>query len=328
MKLVLVGDVMLGRLVNEALHNLPPEYPWGDVMPLLEMADARFCNLECVMADSGTPWTTTPKSFHFRSDAANVAVLQAARVGCVSLANNHVLDYGCDALLEMIAHLDHADIRHAGAGSNLEAAASSTVVACADVQLGFLAFTDNEPGWKATHSTPGIFYVPAVLENPQSQALLSLVSQKKQQVDRLIVSAHWGPNWGHRPSDERVRLAHALVDHGADIVFGHSCHVVQGIELYRGQPILYGCGDFIDDYAVDLEERNDESFVFVIDFNVSEMRRLLLYPTYIHRFQARLAQRPQADAIASRMQHLSDGFGTQAIWDADKLRLEIDISAA
>ena len=110
---------MLGRLVNEVLRREPPESPWGDTLPLFQQADWRMCNLECVLSDRGSPWDETPKAFHFRSDARNVAVLQAARINAVSLANNHSLDYGYDAMLECLHVLDQAGTQRAGAGRNL-----------------------------------------------------------------------------------------------------------------------------------------------------------------------------------------------------------------
>src|SRR5579884_1191549 len=120
MRLVFVGDVMLGRLVNARLAACPPEYPWGDTLPLLHAADAVFINLECVLSDRGEPWPG--KVFTFRSDARNVAVLSAARVTAASLANNHSLDYGPDALLDCLAVLRERRILAAGAGASLEAA--------------------------------------------------------------------------------------------------------------------------------------------------------------------------------------------------------------
>ena len=118
MRLVLVGDVMLGRGVNATLKQVRSEYPWGNTLPLFHQADWRLCNLECVMSDRGVPWSSTPKAFHFRSDAKNIAVLKAARIDAVSLANNHTLDFGYDAMREMLALLDTNDIKHAGAGLN------------------------------------------------------------------------------------------------------------------------------------------------------------------------------------------------------------------
>ena len=125
--------------------------------------------------------------------------------------------------------------------------------------------SSKEPGWEATEDQPGILYVPVTLKDQRAVKLLELVSKTKALVDVLIVSAHWGPNWGDDPPAKQIPFAHALVDAGADVIFGHSGHVVRGIELYREKPILYCTGDFVDDYAVDELERNDQSFIFVVE---------------------------------------------------------------
>ena len=159
-QLLLVGDCMLGRLVNEVLETAPPEYPWGDTLPILHRADWRLSNLECVISDCGTPWSASPKAFHFRSRAKNIAVLEAARMNAVSLANNHVLDYGYDAMFEMLRILDRAGIIYTGAGANL---AQASRLATADVhgcKIGLIALTDNEPGWEAGTDWPGGFLCP------------------------------------------------------------------------------------------------------------------------------------------------------------------------
>jgi poly-gamma-glutamate synthesis protein (capsule biosynthesis protein) len=323
MKLLLAGDVMLGRLMNELLQHRSPSYPWGDTLPLFHAADWRACNLECVLSDRGRPWSDPPKVFHFRSDARNVAVLQAAGIDAVSLANNHTLDYEYDALFEMLGVLDAAGIQHAGAGRTLAGAARPAVSERAGRKIGLIAFSDNEPPWEATEAKPGIFYLPIDLGDPRAAALLEAVRQARAEVDLLVVSAHWGPNWGRQPLPGHVFLGRALVDAGADVVFGHSCHVVQGIEIYHGRPILYSSGDFVDDYAVDEVERNDRSFLFGIEMDRGALRRLRLYPTVIREFQARRARGAEAEEIALRMQDLCAEMGTAARWCGEAGWLEI-----
>src|SRR5260370_36120287 len=143
MRLVFVGDAMLGRLVNEALKEKPPEYPWGDTLHLFQRSDMRICNLECALADGGTPWARTPKIFHFRSDAKNVASLKAAQINAVSLANNHTLDFEEEALCETFAVLDAAGISHAGAGRTLGEAALPALWEVQGRKVGLLAFIDH-----------------------------------------------------------------------------------------------------------------------------------------------------------------------------------------
>jgi poly-gamma-glutamate capsule biosynthesis protein CapA/YwtB (metallophosphatase superfamily) len=324
MRLLAVGDVMLGRLVNEVLKHYPPDYPWGDTLPLFRTADLRLCNLECVLSDYGEPWPR--KVFHFRSDAKNVAVLQEAGIELVSIANNHVLDYGSEAMFQMLEILERAHIRWAGAGRNCAEACKPASIEKSGTRVAMIAFTDNEPGWAATEDRPGICHFPDNLSERRAARLLEMVAKARADADFLIVSAHWGPNWGYEPPAEHAALGHALIDVGADLVFGHSPHVFRGIEFHRGKPILYSAGNFIDDYAVDEVERNDESFIFVMDAAAGGVREITLYPTMIRRFQAVQASPAEARRIAQKMQALCEDLGAAAEWsDAERC---LKISAA
>lgn len=324
MKLLFVGDVMLGRLVNEALKSRPAAFPWGDTLALFEDADLNICNLECVISDRGRPWSATPKTFHFRSDAKNLKVLQAAGIDIVSLANNHALDYEYDALRDCIDLLHGGAIGFAGAGDDLVAASSPYIREAEAERLGFIAFTDNESGWAARPDRPGVYYVPVDTEDERARVLMDLVSETKKRVDLLVVSAHWGPNWGYRPPADHVPFAHALVEAGADVVFGHSGHVFRGIEFHEGKAIIYCAGNFIDDYAVDEVERNDESFIFNLEEKRGRIERLSLYPTVITNFQANLAKGERQRRIAEKMSELCLELGCHARWNAGKGALEIE----
>lgn len=326
MRLLFVGDVMLGRLVNDVLKREPPGYPWGDTLELFHAADWRICNLECVLSDRGAPWSQTSKVFHFRSDAKNVASLTAAKINVASIANNHVLDYEYEAMIEMLSVLDQANIRHAGAGKNLEEAMAPAITEVGGITIGALACTDNEPAWAATETTPGVFYAPIDLAHASTRRLMKRVQETKRRVGILILSIHWGPNWGYRPQPRHRPFAHALVDAGADVVFGHSCHVFQGIEVYRGRPILYSTGDFVDDYAVDEIERNDESFTLTLDVENNELQQLTLYPTVIREFHAQRARRQLGRSIASTMETLCGEFGTMTTWDAREGTLTVPLA--
>ncbi|MDN3511600.1 MAG: CapA family protein [Candidatus Jettenia sp.] len=310
MKFLFTGDVMLGRFVNEILQEELPTHPWGNTLPIFWDADVRICNLECVISNRGNPWTITPKVFHFRSDAKNIEVLKAAGIHIVSLANNHTLDYEYEAMFEMLKILDTAGIRHAGAGINRNEASRPAFLEIGGMKIGFIAFTDNESDWEATEEKPGIFYVPVDTEDNRAKRLFEIIRSTKKEVQVLVISAHWGPNWGNRPQPHHISFGHTLIDAGADIVFGHSCHVFQGIEIYLGKPIIYSAGDFIDDYAVDEIERNDESFIFTVEVRDSQIYMLRLYPTIIYDFQATLAKQIDAKRILLKMQRLCAKFNT------------------
>lgn len=319
MKIALVGDVMLGRLVNEALKKSPPAYPWGNTLPIFQQADLRICNLECVLSNSGNP---APKAFNFRSDEKNIQTLQAAQIDMVSIANNHVLDYEQSALLRMLDVLNSQNLLYSGAGKNLAHASTPAICEVKGEKIGFLAFTDNEPGWEAKENRPGVFFVPIDAREKRAKELFKTVETLRQEVDLLILSAHWGPNWGYEPPEEHVSFAHALIDAGADLIFGHSGHIFRGIEVYKKRPIIYCAGDFIDDYAVDPQERNDESFIFLLEW-AKEKLKLTLYPTYIEEFQANLAAPPHSRSILSKMQKLCEKLGTSIQIDGGCAFLEI-----
>lgn len=324
MKILLVGDVMLGRLINKVLQREPPEYPWGDTLDIFKKTDLRICNLECVISDKGQPWTITPKVFHFRSDSKNVAVLKKAKINMVSLANNHALDYEEEALLDCLEILDRNHIEYAGAGINSVEVSSTAVMEIAGLKVGMVAFTDNEPDWEAIDQ-PGVFYVPVDLEDVRAKVLMQTVEKAKKDVDLLIVSAHWGPNWGYRPEPNHIPFAKTLIDAGADIIFGHSAHVFQGIEIYKGKLILYSTGNFIDDYAVDEIERNDQSFIFLAETEEKKIVRLKLYPTVIRNMQAKKAQGDEQVEITAKMKDLCNELDIKSRWREQEGYLEINI---
>lgn len=325
MKILFIGDVMLGRLVNEYLKTHSPYSVWGNTLPIFKNADIKICNLECVISDFGTPWSKTEKVFHFRSDEKNIEVLKISGIDPVSIANNHALDYGYQALLKMMKVLGENKINYAGAGINDLEAKEPAICRISGKNIGLIAFTDNEPAWKATSTIPGIFYVPIDFNRRKSKQLFELIEKTKDDVDLLIISAHWGPNWGYSPPAAHITFAHSLIDAGADIIFGHSGHVFRGIEIYKEKAILYCTGNFIDDYAVDEIERNDQSFIFIIITENNKINKLLLYPTVVRNYQAKLAENGEMEKIAFKMQELCKAFNTTATWKKKKRRMEIKI---
>lgn len=323
MKILFVGDVMLGRTVNVILKHNPSEFLWGDTLPILKNADFKICNLECVISDIGEPWPN--KAFNFQTDPKNVKVLKIADFSPISLANNHSLDFGTQALEQSLNILKQSLINFAGAGVDSIEASMPAIEDGKKNFLGMIAFTDNEPDWEAKENSPGIFYVPIDLEEPRAKNLFRLVKRTKKQVGVLVVSAHWGPNWGYEPPKEHIDFAHALIDAGADIIYGHSAHVFRGIEIYQGKPILYPTGNFIDDYAVDEIERNDQSLIFLVETEGKKIVKLKLYPTVIRNMQARKAQGSEKVEIIAKMKDLCIKFATKNRWREEEDCLEIQV---
>ena len=313
--LALTGDVMLGRGVAEALDDhMRPEEPWGDVMPLLYAADLRIINLECAITDNEQPWTRTPKVFHFRAKPSAIETLRAAQIDACSLANNHTLDFEEEGLLDTLDHLDAAGIRHAGAGRNQEEAADPAIFTMRvdhTSRVALLAFTDNEPPFAAGTGRPGTNYLPISLKPDTLRQVERAVSNVCEMgVDTVIFSNHWGPNMVQRPKEIFRRFARAVIDRGVDIYYGHSAHVFQGVEIYGGKPILYDTGDFIDDYAVDPELRNDWSFLFQLSVEGGRFERLDLTPVKLSHARVDLATGGEREIILDRMERLSAEMGT------------------
>jgi poly-gamma-glutamate capsule biosynthesis protein CapA/YwtB (metallophosphatase superfamily) len=318
--LALTGDVMLGRGVNETLRAVRPAEPWGDVLPLLLSADLRLINLECAITVQRRPWSRTPKVFHFRADPLAVEVLKAARVNACSLANNHTLDFEEKGLLDTLEHLEAAGIRYAGAGRNLEEAARPVLL---EGGLAVVAFTDNEPPFAAGPGRPGTNYLPVSTEPEVLRRVEEAIGAARDAGARTVVfSNHWGPNMVRRPPEAFRLFARAVVDRGADVYYGHSAHVFQGVEVYSGRPILYDTGDFIDDYAVDPDLRNDRSFLFRLSTEDGELRRLELFPVVLPYARVELAAGEEREVILGIMQDLSAEMGTTFERREDRLVLE------
>lgn len=315
MKLALTGDVMMGRLVDQYVirnRSVRPEALWGDVLPVMQAADCRLINLECVMSSLGEPWHPATKAFHFRAHPRALEFLHAARIDGVALANNHVLDYGPDALLDCLTLLDRAGIKRTGAGSTLQEALNPALFALAQSRIAVLALTDNEPDWEAGARKPGVNYVAyndRGLMEPYRSRMAQVLSMARRQADLVIISAHVGPNWG-APSRAMQALAHDLLDMGADLYWGHSNHAPQGIEIHKGKTILYSTGDFVDDYAVDQDERNDLSFLFVVEAEKGRIERIRLHPVRIEDLGVRLAQEQEWQFLKRTMRVKCKAFGT------------------
>lgn len=281
-RLFLCGDVMLGRGVDQVLpHPGAPElresyvrdagdyarlveavsgplsrpvgfdWVWGGVPAMLDRAgvDARIVNLETSVTTSDD--FAPGKPVHYRMNPENLPALAALRPDVCVLANNHVLDLGRSGLADTLAHLTGAGLRTAGAGGDLTAAQRPAVVPVLGGRVLVLAVGTTSsgipPSWAATEHSPGVNLLREV-STAAADDLVMQVDRVRQPGDVVVVSVHWGGNWGHDIPDEHVRFAHRLVDGGVDVVHGHSSHHPRAVELYRGRPVLYGCGDFVDDY--------------------------------------------------------------------------------
>lgn len=309
--LAFVGDVMLGRRVNDQIGSRHPAAFWGDVLPLLRSADAVIANLECPITNHTEEWRRTWKAFRFRADPSAVSVLKAANIRFVNLANNHILDFEARGLLDTLGHLDAAGIAHAGAGRCSEDALRPAILDVAGLKLGFLALTDNMPEFAAGRDRPGTNFM-RIRSDHATLSLIDLLVQdlRRSEADFVVMSAHWGPNLRPWPPARFREFAHNVVELGVDLFHGHSAHLFQGMELHGNGLILYDTGDFLDDYWVFPFVRTDRSCVFLAELTEGRLRRVRVVPVSLEPTRVRLADPAEFEAIRRRMYRRCQPFNT------------------
>ena len=323
-RLGIAGDVMLGRLVNDDIRETGPEHPWGDLRPTLRSLDAFLVNLECALTSRVEKWRNGYyRPFHFRADPAAVDTLHAGRVNVASIANNHIGDFGPEGLLDTIAALDRAGIAHAGAGRDLGAARAPALLQVGALRVAVLAFADYPDTWAATGSLPGMNFARVSVSDEDFTSVANAIAAARAQTDLVIFSIHWGPNMREHPPDEFRHFAHRVIDSGAAVFWGHSAHILQGVEYRDGAAILYDTGDFIDDYAVDQELRNDLSALFIIDALPHGVTSVSICPVRIDKMQVNRALGDDHAWIIRRMETLCADFGSVVGQHADgTIRIE------
>jgi poly-gamma-glutamate synthesis protein (capsule biosynthesis protein) len=313
------GDVMLGRSVDEHWRDRDHAGVWDGFIDRLDSLDGLVCNLECAISDRGD--RRPGRTYYFRADPDwAIPALRAAGVSFASLANNHLLDFGPTALADTRRHLDSGGIAHAGAGPDRETALDPTTVEIGEVDVGVLALTDQSRSYRAGDSSPGTAYLPLDhrLHETRRTVGRALRSLYEADVDLVVASLHWGPNWVVRPAATQRAFARWLIDEGVDVVHGHSAHVLQGVEVYRGRPVIYDAGDFVDDYVTKPELHNKWSALFDLEIRGGELRALHADPVVIDDETVHPADPdivPEADAEAARwvrgrLRTLSAPFGT------------------
>jgi poly-gamma-glutamate capsule biosynthesis protein CapA/YwtB (metallophosphatase superfamily) len=305
MKLALAGDTMLGRSVAGALaEREPATLVAREVVALVREADLFVLNLECCISERGTPWPDPAKAFFFRAPPRAAELLAELGVSCVTLANNHALDFGEDALLDTFAQLAAAGIAWVGAGADVEEARAPAVLAAGGLRVGVVGFSDHPADFAAGSGAPGIAWADLRREGipPWLSETIGSVD-----TDVVLVSPHWGPNMRDRPLHYVRDAAASLLGAGASVIAGHSAHVVQGVE---GR-VLYDLGGFLDDYRVDPALRNDLGLLFVIDIDAGRPRRLVATPLKLEYCYTRLAVGDDAAWIRRRFRELCAELGTE-----------------
>jgi poly-gamma-glutamate capsule biosynthesis protein CapA/YwtB (metallophosphatase superfamily) len=237
-RMAFVGDVMLADTVEKLLQQNGYDYPYGSVKPLLAEPDVTVANLETPVTERGAKQT---KEYVYRSSPKALPALKESGVDIVNLANNHIMDYGAEGMLDTISLLDREGIAHVGAGHNLEEALKPAVVTKQGIRIAFLGFSRVVPdnSWKASAKQAG------VADTYNYTVPVETIRKAKEQADLVVVLAHWGTERKDTPDPVQTDLAHRYVDAGADLVVASHPHVLQGLEAYKGKWIAYSLGNFI-----------------------------------------------------------------------------------
>jgi poly-gamma-glutamate capsule biosynthesis protein CapA/YwtB (metallophosphatase superfamily) len=312
----LAGDTMLGRGVARTLATTPPQALVAPaVRDALGQADLIVLNLECCISERGRPWEAPGKPFFFRAPPRAVELLVLLGTDCVTLANNHALDYGVEALADTLDHLAAAGIAAVGAGADLHQARRPAALAAGGLRVAVVGVTDHPPDFAAVPGRPGVAFADLAGQTPDW--LLAAVRAARAAADAVLVTPHWGPNMTAAPVRHVRRAATALVDAGATLVAGHSAHVPHGV---AGR-VLYDLGDFLDDYRVDPRLRNDLGLLFLVTLDARGPVRLEALPLKLEFCHTRLAADEDAAWIRRRFRTACAALGTTVEDEAGRLTI-------
>lgn len=320
--------VALAEAVNGPIRRpVSFSYVWGAASKIIDdrQPHARIVNLETSITRSNAYWPD--KSIHYRMHPDNIGCLMAARLDCCVLANNHVLDFGYAGLLETLETLRDVGLAFAGAGrDSLEAAAPAIVDMGTKGRILVFAFGCETSGipfdWAAREDRAGIHMLPEPSEETAPD-MVARIAEYRRPGDIVVVSIHWGANWGYAVPRSQRAFAHALIDsRSVHCIHGHSSHHAKGIEVYRGRPIIYGCGDFINDYeGISGHERyrGDLALMYFVtlDSATHELLSFRIVPAQRRRFS--LAEACSADAqwLTDVLDRESQRFATRVFFNAD-----------
>jgi poly-gamma-glutamate synthesis protein (capsule biosynthesis protein) len=342
------GDVMIGRGIDQILpHPCNPTlhepsaksalvyvdlaeqlngpiprsvdyaYIWGDAEPILGGADLRIANLETAITTSDD---FIPKGINYRMNPRNIAALTVAHVDCCTLANNHVLDWGPSGLEETLTTLATTGIAYAGAGRSLSEATRPALLEAPEghrvlvFAFGFLS-SGIGPDWKATDDHAGVNLITDTSTRTIT-AIAKNVQRMARPGDVVAASIHWGGNWGYDIPQQQRAFAHDLIDHaGFDVIQGHSAHHAKAIEVHNGRLILYGCGDFIDDYEgiSGYEDfRGDLALAYIAQLDLSGLLvALTMTPFQRRRFRLDRIGPKDLDWLHATLGRECEKFGTR-----------------
>lgn len=361
-RLFLCGDVMTGRGIDQVMaypceptlyesfvlsaldyvqlaeaangpipRHVAPSYVWGAALGVLARArpDLRIVNLETSITRNEQP---APKGINYKMSPENADCLAAAAIDCCVLANNHVLDWGPAGLIDTLATLKSMHIQTSGAGRDIDQASAPAAFDVAGkgrvLVFSYASVTSGTPyDWVVKTDAPGV-NVLTELSDVSATQISEQIARVRRPGDVIIVSLHWGPNWGHDIPDGQRHFAHTLIDKAdISILYGHSSHHAKAIEIYHNRLILYGCGDFLNDYEGIMgyeEYRGDLALMYFADIDATsrDLVALDLVPVQIRQFSLMRPSQQDVDWLAHTLDREAGKFGV-SIKPTSEGRLEL-----
>jgi poly-gamma-glutamate capsule biosynthesis protein CapA/YwtB (metallophosphatase superfamily) len=322
------GYVELAEKANgPILQPVDFSYIWGDALEEFEsvVPDLRIINLETSVTKSDDYWKS--KGINYRMNPENIPCITAGKIDCCSLANNHVLDWGYKGLIETLETLKKVNVKSAGAAQNLIEAETPAVMEVQGkgrvIVFSFGSVRSGIPfSWAATEGKPGVNLLKDVSDKTV-RYIKEKVQKVKQRGDIVVASIHWGSNWGYEIPREQTEFAHKLIDNASvDVIHGHSSHNIKGIEIYKDKPVIYGCGDFLNDYEgvsgyKDFRDDLGMMYFVCMDPLNRELVYLRMTPTQIKRFRVNRASRAEVFWLRDTLNREGKNFGTRVELNED-----------
>ncbi len=297
------GDVMLDRGVKNRIDGDGKDFIFEKTAGFIRLKDISFCNLECPVSTRGK---RKAGGYAFRADPVNLSIVKKCGFKVVSLANNHMMDYGEESLTDTFKYLDAEGITYAGAGQNREKARAFVIKEVRGVKVAFVADLNMPTIVEEVPEDPAL---PQPSQKRSMVELTAEIKKAKLAADIVVVSFHWGVEYTHNPQAYQKRLARACIDAGADMVLGHHPHVMQGIEIYKGKIILYSMGNLVFDQVKVMTSR---TFIFACEFfKNGTIKNAFITPVQIVENRPVFARGAVAQEIRALMMKISKGFGTK-----------------
>jgi poly-gamma-glutamate synthesis protein (capsule biosynthesis protein) len=274
-------------------------------------------NLEGPVTAHRTKWHGM-KAFYFRGDPeAAIPALREGNYRCLALANNHMLDFDDQGLLDTRRHLAEAGIAFAGAGADAREADAPALFAAGGLKVGFISITNTVRSFAARPDRPGTNYWKIRTDRQTLGRIGGHVDElRRRGADIVVLSIHWGPNYRWWPPQRYRRFARQAIEIGVDIVHGHSAHVLQAVEFHRHGLILYDTGDYMEDFLAGPGFRSDRSFLFLVEVSPGQAPALCMTPVSLTRAEVNVARGAEADTIRRQMIERCRGYAV-AIGEED-----------